>query len=144
MSDAYRAETRTVDGGPTALGSAGAFTLTVDRPGSAGGRGLGFNGGQLLYLAIAGCISNDLYREAATRGIALRRVRVTVDGDFPGRGASSTPIDVDVEIDGDASETDLSALLEEVDAIAEIPNSLRNGTAVRLRQRRLATGSGQG
>src|SRR5689334_10387869 len=58
MSDAYRAQTVTVDGGPTALGSAGAFTLVIDRPTGAGGSGLGFNGGQLLYLAIAGCISN--------------------------------------------------------------------------------------
>jgi uncharacterized OsmC-like protein len=137
MSDAYRAQTVTVDGGPTALGSAGAFTLVVDRPTTAGGGGLGFNGGQLLYLAIAGCISNDLYREAATRHIVLHRVRVTVDGDFPARGAPSTPIDVDVELDGDGSEADLAALLEEVDAIAEIPNSLRNATPVRLRERRL-------
>ena len=137
MSDAFRIELRSVDGGPTAVGSTatGSFTLIADRPVAAGGGGLGFNGGQLLYLAIAGCISNDLYREAATRGITLHRVRVTVDGDFPARGAPSTPIDVDVELEGDAAEADLASLLEEVDAIAEIPNSLRNATAVRLRER---------
>jgi putative redox protein len=135
LSDAYRVELRTVDGGPTALGSAGPFTLVADRPVAGGGGGLGFNGGQLLYLAIAACYSNDLYREAATRGIALRRVAVTVDGDFPGRGAASTPIVVDVELDGDAPEADLRALLDEVHAIAEIPRSLREGTEVELRGR---------
>jgi uncharacterized OsmC-like protein len=36
---------------------------------------VGFNGGQLLYLAVAGCVSNDLYREAATMGIKLDSVR---------------------------------------------------------------------
>src|SRR5688572_3461935 len=102
MSDAYRVVLRTVDGGPTAVGSGGPFTVMIDRPSGAGGGGLGFNGGQLLYLSIAGCISNDLYREAATRGITLRRVAITVDGDFPGRGAVSTPISVEVEVLGDA------------------------------------------
>ncbi|HEY6058735.1 MAG TPA: OsmC family protein [Candidatus Limnocylindrales bacterium] len=137
MSDAYRVELRTVDGGPMAVGWGGPFTLTVDRPASGGGRGLGFNGGQLLYLAIAGCISNDLYREAASRGIALERVAVTVDGDFPGRGSVSTPIAVDVELEGAASSADLGALLDEVDEIAEIPNSLRRATEVALRRREI-------
>jgi organic hydroperoxide reductase OsmC/OhrA len=138
MSDAYRVELRTVDGGPTALGSAGPFTLVADRPAGAGGGGRGFNGGQLLYLAIAACYSNDLYREAATRGIVLRRVAVSVDGDFPDRGAASTPIVVDVELDGDAPESELAALLDEVDAIAEIPKSLRGTTPVELRRRVVA------
>ena len=135
MSDAYRVELRTVDGGPTAVGSGGPFTVVIDRPSGAGGGGLGFNGGQLLYLSIAGCISNDLYREAAVRGISLRRVAITVDGDFPGRGAVSTPIEVDVEVSGDAPAAELEALLEEVDRIAEIPNSIRHGTEITVRGR---------
>jgi putative redox protein len=137
MSDAYRVVTRSVDGGPTALGSGGSFSVVIDRPPQGGGRGLGFNGGQLLYLAIAGCISNDLYREAATRGITLHRVVVTVDGDFRARGEPSTDIEYDVELEGDASPEDLEALLAEVDAIAEIPNSIRQGTQVRLRGRQI-------
>ena len=95
---------RTVGGGPTALGSAGAFTLVADRPAAAGGGGLGFNGGQLLYLSIAACISNDLYREAAARGIRLADVAVSVDGDFPARGAPSTPIEVSLTVEGMATE----------------------------------------
>jgi organic hydroperoxide reductase OsmC/OhrA len=135
MSDAYRVTLRTVDGGPTAVGAAGPFTLVADRPSAAGGRGLGFSGGQLLYLSIAACYSNDLYREASTRGIELTRVAVTVDGDFPARGSASTPIAVDVELDGEAPRADLEALLEEVDRIAEIPASIRGTTPVALRTR---------
>lgn len=137
MSDAYRVELRTVDGGPTALGSAGPFTLVADRPASADGRlgGKGFNGGQLLYLSIAACVSNDLYREAAARGLELTRVAVTVDGDFPARGEGSTPIVYDVTLDGDASEAELDALLDEVVRIAEIPRTIRDGTEVELRER---------
>ena len=139
MSDAYRIELRTVGEGPTALGSAGPFTLVADRPAAAGGGGLGFNGGQLLYLSIAACISNDLYREAANKGIRLDRVAVTVDGDFPARGAPSTPIVVDVEVRGDADAKMLGQVLDEVDRVAEIPNSIRGTTPITIRRRLVGT-----
>jgi putative redox protein len=67
-------------------------------------------------------------------GIALRRVAITVDGDFPKRGEPSTPIAVDLEVEGDG---DLRALVRLVDEIAEIPNSIRGTTAVELREVRL-------
>src|SRR5512144_2402340 len=132
MSDAYRVEVRSVDGGPTALGWGGGVSLVVDRPESAGGRGLGFNGGQLLNLAVAGCVSNDLFREAAKRGIRLDRVRVSADSDYAGDPATSTPIEYEVEVSGDAPEEALAELVAYVDSIAEIPNSMRRGTEVRL------------
>jgi len=128
----FEVETRSLEGAPTAVGSAGAFTLVVDRPVEAGGGGLGFNGGELLYLAVAGCISNDLFREAAAAGIGLRAVRVRVRGDFSGDPAVSEPIDYEVELEGDAPRERLEALAAHVDEIAEIPNSLRRATEVRL------------
>ncbi|HVM31233.1 MAG TPA: OsmC family protein [Candidatus Limnocylindrales bacterium] len=136
-SDAYRVHTRTVGGGPTALGWAGPHTLVADRPASAGGAGRGFSGGQLLYLAIAACISNDLYREAAARGVTLSEVSVTVDGDFPARGEPSTPIEVRLTVVGDASQAELADLIDEVDRIAEIPNSIRGATPVTIVERRI-------
>jgi putative redox protein len=125
-------ETENVDGQVTALGSAGPFTLVVDRPAEGGGGGLGFNGGQLLYLAVAGCISNDLFRDARAAGIELSRVRVKVSGDFVGEPAVSDEIRYEVEVAGEAPEEELRELIESVDEIAEIPNSLRQGTRVRL------------
>lgn len=127
-------ETRNVAGQVTALGSAGQFTLVVDRPAEAGGGGRGFSGGQLMYLAIAGCISNDLFREALGRGITLDQVVVRVDGDFVGDPAVSTEVSYEVEINGDADDEALRDLIDHVDRIAEIPNSLRSGTPVRLRR----------
>ncbi|MBK5331284.1 MAG: OsmC family protein [Ilumatobacteraceae bacterium] len=129
---AFEVELRNVDGSTTALGTAGPHTVVVDRPADAGGGGFGFSGGQLLHLAVAGCISNDLFREAAERGIQLTRVVVKVDGGYGGDPVVSTGISYAIEIAGVASENDLQALVDHVDAIAEIPNSLRNGTAVRL------------
>jgi uncharacterized OsmC-like protein len=128
----FEVEIRNIAGEPAAIGSAGAHTLVVDRPADAGGRGLGFNGGELLYLAIAGCVSNDLFREAAADGITLERVRVMVRGDFAGAPAVSGEVVYDVEVTGDAPPEQLRALVEKVDRIAEIPNSLRRGTPVSL------------
>ena len=128
----FEVEVRNVAGEPAAIGSAGPHTVVVDRPADGGGRGVGFNGGQLLYLAIAGCVSNDLFREAHADGIALERVRVVVDGDFQGDPPVSTDVTYAVEVAGDASTEALERLVAKVDAIAEIPNSLRAATAVRL------------
>lgn len=108
-------ETRNVEGRVTSLGTAEHFTLVVDRPTEGGGGGLGFNGGQLLYLAVAGCISNDLFSEAGAAGIELSSVRVKVGGDFVGEPAVSDEIQYEVEVVGDASEDQLLALVDRVD-----------------------------
>jgi putative redox protein len=130
----FEVEVRNVDGAVTALGAAGAHTLVVDRPAEAGGGGRGFSGGELLHLAVAGCVSNDLFREAAQRGIELTRVVVTADGGYAGQPAVSTGISYSVQVEGDATDADLRALVRHVDEIAEIPSSLRNGTEVRLKE----------
>jgi uncharacterized OsmC-like protein len=96
------------------------------------GLGLGFNGGQLLYLAIGGCVSNDLFREATARGIRLTTVRVVVRGDFSGDPAVSDAVAYDVELAGAANPGQLEELVAHVDAIAEIPNSVRRETDVGL------------
>jgi uncharacterized OsmC-like protein len=41
--------------------------------------GLGFNGGELLLLAIGGCYCNDIFREAAKRGMPIKSVHVDVE-----------------------------------------------------------------
>jgi putative redox protein len=133
-------ETRNVEGRVTSLGTAEPFTLVVDRPAEGGGGGLGFNGGQLLYLAVAGCISNDLFREARAAGIELSSVRVKVSGDFVGEPAVSDEIRYEVQVAGNATEDRLRALVDQVDEIAEIPNSLRQGTQVRLAGAKVSTG----
>jgi uncharacterized OsmC-like protein len=135
VSDAYRVRLRTVGDGPTALGQGGPFTLVVDRPAAAGGGGLGFSGGQLLYLSIAACWSNDLYREAATMGIELDGVEVTVDGDFPARGSGSTPITVDLVVRSSAPEDRIGELIAEVERVAEIPRAIREGPPISVRTR---------
>jgi hypothetical protein len=67
-------------------------------------------------------------------GVELDSVRVTVEGDFLGDPAVSGAISYDVELSGSG---DLDALVREVDRIAEIPNSLRQGTPVSLGEIRI-------
>jgi putative redox protein len=134
----FEVELRNIRGRPAAIGTANGHTLVVDRPADDGGEGLGFNGGELLHLAVAGCISNDLVREARRAGIALGAVRVRVSGSFDGDPAASGEICYEVELEGDAPAQRLRELIEQVDRIAEIPNSLRAGTQVRLRAARAA------
>ena len=128
----FEVEVRNVHGAVTAIGAAGPFTVVIDRPQATGGGGRGFNGGELMHLAVAGCVSNDLFREAAARGVALTRVVVTAGGDFDGDPPTSSGVTYDVEVAGAASDDALQDLVRLVDEIAEIPNSLRGGTPVRL------------
>jgi uncharacterized OsmC-like protein len=88
-----------------------------------------FTGAHLLHLAAAGCVLNDLYREAATLGIELAGVRVTAAGGFD-PGWASTGITYSVELASAAGPADLSHLLAVVDEVAEIPRAVRAGASV--------------
>jgi uncharacterized OsmC-like protein len=92
-----------------------------------------FTGAHLLHLATAGCVLNDLYREAVELGVHLDGVRVTASGDFDPQTWASTGITYSVEVDSEASEHDLAALVIRVDQVAEIPRAIRAGAPVKRR-----------
>jgi putative redox protein len=125
-------EIRTVKGSSLAVGSSGPRTVTIDRAKKSGGLGLGFNGGELLLLAIGGCYSNDVFREAGKRGLAVNSVKVTVNADWGGEPVRAQNVSFSVVVEGDASEPQIRDLIQHTDRVAEIPNSLRLGTEVKL------------
>lgn len=90
-----------------------------------------FTGGHLLNLAAAGCVLNDVYREAAALGIEVAGVRVTAAGGFDTETWQSTGIGYEVEVSSDAGAEQLAHLLEVVDQVAEIPRAIRAGASVR-------------
>jgi uncharacterized OsmC-like protein len=90
-----------------------------------------FTGAHLLHLAAAGCVLNDVYREAAALGLELGGVRVTAAGGFDTGTWVSTGIDYRVEVDSTASDQQVAELLEVVDQVAEIPRVVRAGAPVR-------------
>lgn len=119
-------------GASLAVGSSGPRTVTIDRTKEAGGLGLGFNGGELLLLAIGGCYSNDIHREAAKRGIRVNKLEVSVKADWGGEPVRAQNVSFSVVVEADASEQDILELIRHTNAVAEIPNSLRLGTDVKL------------
>jgi organic hydroperoxide reductase OsmC/OhrA len=125
-------ELRNIGGTEAALGWAGAHTLVVDRPeGKAGGQGLGFNGGQLLALAIGGCFCNDLRYVAHARGIAIESIAVKVTLDLAGEPLLATNATIFVECDLPQG-GDVQALIAEAERISTVSNSLKVGVPVRV------------
>jgi putative redox protein len=104
------------------------------------GRGLGIQRRAAAASRGRRGISNDLFREARAAGIELSSVRVKVSGDFAGEPAVSDEIRYEVQVARNATEDRLRALVDQVDEIAEIPNSLRQGTQVRLAGAKVSTG----
>lgn len=101
-------------------------------PPKAAGRGASVNGGELLFLAIATCFCNDIYREAPRRNISVTAVTVTVTGEFGSEGEAASAIRYNATIESDAPEEEIQKLIADVDAIAEIHNTLRKGVNVTL------------
>ncbi len=96
------------------------------------------SGGHLLHLAVAGCLFNDILREAKSRGIAVTKLRIAADGGFEGDPPVSTGISYSIDIAGDAPEDDLRRLVADREAQAAIPISLRQGVAVEATEVRVA------
>jgi uncharacterized OsmC-like protein len=86
-----------------------------------------FTGAHLLHLSVAGCVLNDVYREALTLGVEVTGVLVSADGDFDRTSWASTGVSYSVEVDAPG---DVTELLRVVDEVAEIPRALRAGARV--------------
>ena len=96
------------------------------------GRGSSVNGGELLFAALATCFCNDLYREAAKRGIAVQGVRVEVTGTFGSPGEPAREIRYRAQVEADAPKAAIDDLIRTTDSVAEIHNTLRAGCQVTL------------
>ncbi|MCI0576756.1 MAG: OsmC family protein [Chloroflexi bacterium] len=103
------------------------------------GFGSSANGGEVLFLALATCYGNDIYREAARRGIKVERVEVEVKGDFGAEGEPARNVTYRARVVAQASEAELRELMNYTDQVAEIQNTLRVGTPVKLTQIELQT-----
>ena len=96
------------------------------------GYGSSANGGELLFLALATCYCNDIYREAAKRNMKVERVEVNVEGDFGAEGEHARNVTYQARVFAQGSEEEIRELMEFTDTVSEIQNSLRIGTPVIL------------
>ncbi len=127
-------ELRNIFGTEAALGWAGCHTVIVDRPdGKAGGKGLGFNGGQLLALAIGGCYCNDLRYAAYDLGVKLGEIVVTVTLFLEGIPLTATSAVLSVRcetLDGSDSET----VIDRAWSASTVANSLNRGVKTTMQK----------
>ena len=96
------------------------------------GFGSAASGGELLCLAMATCYCNDIYREAAQRGITVKQVEVEVIADFGAPGEPAKDVHYEARVTADADKEDIEALMRDTDSVAEIHNTLRVLTPVTL------------
>jgi uncharacterized OsmC-like protein len=96
------------------------------------GRGSSVNGGELLFDAVATCFCNDLYREAAKRGIEVQDVNVEVTGTFGNPGQPARNTTYRVRVNADAPQGTIDDLIRTTDTLTEIQNTFCAGCAVRL------------
>ena len=115
-----------------AVGWSGSHSVIADRPsGKAGGMDLGFNGGELLALAVGGCFCNDLQAIGEQMGVAIADLRIAVEVDFGGTPSRAT--DIRMSVDCTLSDgSDPAALIERAKAITTIGNSVRQGIPVAI------------
>lgn len=97
------------------------------------GKGSSVNGGELLFLSLATCFCNDIYREAAKRKLTIESVDVIVKGEFGKEGEPARNICYEAQVSAPGSTpAEIEKFLQEVDAVAEIQNTLRAGINVTL------------
>jgi uncharacterized OsmC-like protein len=106
----------------------------VEIPGKSTGYGSSVNGGELLFLALATCFCNDVYREATKRNLEIASVEVTVSGEFGKEGEPASRIQYKVQLEAPAlSPQEMAEFIQHVDQVAEVHNTLRKGIAVSLK-----------
>ncbi|WP_428031503.1 OsmC family protein [Ancylobacter sp.] len=123
---------RTLPDTRAAVGRSGAHTVVVDRPdGKAGGQGLGFNGGELLALAIGGCLCNDLQYVAHEMGVELASIAIDVHVTFEGSPALATSASVTVNATAHDGYSVPEELIRKAIESSTVSNSIQRGVTVR-------------
>ena len=117
----------TVPGTEAAEGRAGDHAVIADRPaGVAGGQGLGFNGGQLLALAVGGCLCNDLRYLAHGRDLPLGAFELSVDVHVEDGDVAR----ISVTVDAGANREVVAGMLDEAIASSTIVRAVHDGAPV--------------
>lgn len=121
---------RNIAGTEAALGWAGSHTLVVDRAeGRAGGRGLGFNGAELLALAIGGCLANDLRYTADDLGVRIEAIAIDVALTLEGDPLLATAAEVRVSAEGPDPQA-IAEAIARARAESTVANSIARGLPV--------------
>jgi putative redox protein len=124
---------RQVHATPTSEGQIREHRVLVDRPAAKGGHDRGPMGGELLLVALGGCLMSNLIAAAAARSIRAEGLEVRVQGTLASAPPRVEAIDLEVRAESVAPD-----VLDKLITIAErgciVHNTL--GPAVKLTVRR--------
>lgn len=98
----------------------GDYAHDLQIPPKESGFGSSASGGELLFLALASCYCNDIYREAAKVGIKVKLVAVEVEGDFEAEGSPATNVIYRSKVKAEAKGAEIEELMKRTDRVAEI------------------------
>lgn len=104
----------------------------INIPPKSGGLGSSVSGGELLFLALATGYCNDVFREAARRGIAVQSIEVEVEGEGGAEGEPLRFVNYRARVNAKGPEEEVRRLMYDADRVAEIHNTLRAATPVTL------------
>jgi hypothetical protein len=88
-------------------------------------------GGEALHFALAMCVFNNITRESRERGINLRELSVTADGDFDANELS-TGVSFSISLASDSTEDELRDVAQYAAEDSTVAKTLRNPTTVAL------------
>lgn len=115
------------------------FTIEGDEPEQILGERTAPNAVELLLTALGSCLSVGYAANAAAMGIELRDLRFELEGDVDLRGflgisegvrAGYDSVSCTVYLDADASEEELAALRERVEATSPVVDGITNETSL--------------
>jgi organic hydroperoxide reductase OsmC/OhrA len=122
---------RTIPGTQAAEGRTGDNAVVVDRPaGVAGGAGAGMNGGQLLALAIGGCLANDVRYVAAVRNDTIDDVQIDVSVEIDNGLVTSAVVSIGNVVPVGVNTT---ALVDRAVEVSTVLAAVRGGFPVTVR-----------
>lgn len=136
-----RSTVRDFHGAGQAHRHASSFTLTADEPPLLLGGDRSANPGELLLHALAACVTSAIAYHAAARGIAIRSVESTVEGDVDLRGFLGLDpsvrngfeqIRMRFRIDADVADDELQALCDLGPKFSPVYDSVRRGLPVHV------------
>ena len=113
------------------------FTFVVDEPWSLGGTDLGPNPVELLLSSLLGCMNVVVHLVAEERGVHVRRLRMTAEGDLDparffgyeiGTRAGFSDVRLHLDLEADASEAQVRSIVDEARRRCPVGDNLLNGT----------------
>lgn len=108
------------------------YTHSIAIPPQKNGYGSSANGGELLFLSLAACYCNDIYREAGRQGIEIESVEVEVKGELDYDNLTESNILYSASVKAKAKRDVIVELINLTDKVTEIHKTLRTGVPVTL------------